>query len=174
MHISKKTLGTILIGLASIIGVASIFCFFGAAEKAVVTIGPISEMVTGPTMFTAMFGGTYQGLPIDLQPGMLALFIIEILIILLALTLIIGNLTKKLKTKASICLTSMIALLTLTAVIMSFCTVQLCGDGDFGGSIEGFFSASVKLGAGPISYSVLGIIGIIANVIGVIVYAKAE
>lgn len=62
MTISKKTLATILIGLASVIGIVSIFCFFGACIK--VSEGIVSA--EGPSMFIAMFGGTFNSTRVDL------------------------------------------------------------------------------------------------------------
>lgn len=160
MQISKKTLATILVGLASVIGIVSIFCFFGACIK--LSEGHIS--VAGPSMFIAMFGGTFEGNPVDLQPGMTVLFVIELIILLLSVVIIAGNVSKKLKETTTICLTSIIAILTLVGVVMSFCTKSLT-DSNY---------EFVKLGAGAISYSVLGIVGIVSNVMGIILYKKSK
>lgn len=95
---------------------------------------------------------------------MTVLFVIELIILLLSVAVIAGNVSKKLKENTTICLTSIIALLTLVAVIMSFCTKSLT-DSNY---------EFVKLGAGALSYSILGIVGIISNVAGIIIYKKSN
>lgn len=166
INISKKTLVTILIGLASLIGIFSIFCFFGPAIK-----GTAEGMsMDGPSMFTFMFGGTWTVLGasghIDLDAGLTVLFATELVIALLAIAIIAGNVSKKLKESTTICLTSILGLLTLVAAIMSFCTKSIID--------QNIFGEYTKLGAGAISYGVLGIVGIVLNLIGVIAYKKLK
>lgn len=167
MTISKKTLATVLIALASVIGIVSIFCFFGAAVKG----STQGVNIDFPSMFTFMFGGhaSILGLEgyVELKAGMTVLFVIELIILLLSVAIIAGNVSKKLKENTTICLTSIIAILTLVAVIMSFCTKSLI-------DATGEGSEYIKLGAGALSYSILGIVGIISNVAGIILYKKSK
>lgn len=167
MTISKKTLATVLIGFSALIGIVSIFCFFGAAWK----LSESGTSIDGPTMFTYMFGGEFsfigQSAHLDLKAGMTVLFVIELIILLLSVVIIAGNVSKKLKENTTICLTSIVALLTLVAVIMSFCTKSLT-------DVTGEGSQYAKLGAGALSYSILGIVGIISNVAGIIFYKKSK
>lgn len=157
MKVNKKTLLTILFGLGAAIGIVSIFCFFGAS---------INYIIDGPSMFTYMFGGTYAGGHIQAKAALTVLFVIEVIILLLSATIIVGNLTKKLKETTTVCLASIVAVLTLAAVIMSFCTVKI--------ALGGQDTSGVKLGSGAVSYSILGIIGMISNIAGVVVYKKAK
>ena len=156
---------TICIVIAGIISILSIFAFFGNAFS---NTGGTAI----PNMFQLMFGGTgvYQGVFIQwAQFGVLTfLFILEILIIIIAMiSFFISYKVHEMdySENVGIIVSVVSILMSLVALIISFCTLQITDVND-----GGYYN--VQLGFGPVFYSVLHIIVIIILVVGIIVGKK--
>ena len=121
---------------AGLFSTLSIFAFFGPAV--------IGTFETGPNMFDLVFGSN----GFNSYPGMVTLFILEILVILLAICGIISIvLSHKGKTKRNYFLYCIIAMAAINVInaVLSFCTLfltNLAGDGNV-------------LGFGPILFGAL-------------------
>ncbi len=151
----------ICITIASIILTLSIFAFFGNAFSN--TGGNLI-----PNMFHLMFGGTttYEGhMIIWKQYGALTfLFVVEILIIVLAI--IAFNICYNIKNnygdeKYGTYISVGLICLAIAASITSLCTLKITNINQNG-------SYDVKLGFGPIFYSILQMLSIVLLVVGII------
>ena len=139
----------------TIISSFSIFAFFGNAFS---NTGGSAI----PNMFQLMFGtgGTYSGYYITWKSygGMIALFVIQIINILVSLiTWYIC--TKDNNNSQKVACGVFSILLSVTNTILSFCTIPMTGISS---------SFGVRLGAGPIIYSVLNIVSILVILVGIV------
>lgn len=141
----------ILTSIASIVMILLIFTFFG---------GVYSGVTPNPNMFNLMFGTTSiytEGSNVYLIqrnsfPGMTTLFAFEILIIIVSVALIIFNIfsyRRKQITQINISLSAGLAVLSLIAAIISFCSMNITFGGQYNYAIE----LGARLGLGPILYS---------------------
>ena len=144
--------------IAALIAIFSIFAFFGPAFSN-------TGGVIVPNMFHLMFGATQSVLGYEVRwkmyTGLLILFIIQVFIILIAtyVLYIASRIYKKtLKASYGVGSLSLLGFFSLPAIIISFLTLKIVGDDA---------ASSVRLGAGPIIYSVLHIVVVVLGVIGI-------
>ena len=147
--------------LAGIISILSIFVFFGDAFS---NTGGTAI----PNMFQLMFGGsgTYSGYIIAWKQygWMTFLFVVQIIIMIVAVISFViaygiseGNSDED----SGVGIAILSGILSLVALIVSFCTLAITDINQ-----GGYFN--VKLGFGPIFYSILHIIVIVVLIIGII------
>ncbi len=149
--------------VASIIALASIFAFFGDAFSNTGGTG-------GPNMFNLMFGsaGNFQGQAVLWkQYGALTfLFVLQILIMVMAIIgfIVCYNIEEKCGNEMNgVTVSVLMAIMSLVALIISFCTLSITNVNQNG-------QYNLQLGSGPVSYSVMHIIVFVLLVTGVLLY----
>ena len=149
---------------AGIISILSIFSFFGG----------VFDVINIPSMFDLMFGatktvnGTVYTFP--QYGGFTFLFVLQILIIVISFVgFWVAYKVKKVDFTdgAGIGVSIVSSLMSLVALIISFCTFPIIG---FDPSTQ---SVDVKLGFGPVFYSILHIIVILLFVAGMLINRKS-
>lgn len=151
--------------VASLITIFNIFSFFGKIVSGL-------PAYSTPNMFDLMFGAEryYQGygeIQWKLYPGMLALFIIQIVAIIMAISAIVICYKIKFEygdEENAINLSIFSCIVSLIATILSFCTLSLTDS-------KSLFYYGVELGTGPILYSILNIVAIILLIVGLLFHA---
>ncbi len=155
---------TICFLIAGLFAIFSVFAFFGHAFSNTGT-------TINPSMFKLMFGieGTYNGYVIYWKQfaGLTALFVLEILIIVLVLTGFIFLYLCKNKRKILVVIFSMLVLLCTTTSIMSFCTLSITNVNQ-----DGFYE--ITLGVGPWIYSCMQLVSIALFVVGLALLNNAK
>lgn len=144
--------------ISVIIAFVNIFLFFGNA----VVFTNVEFSMPDISMFKLMFGGTIKIemlgtetiMPIEHSPGMLVLFILQLLIMFVAIAVLFFNvLNRKEDCGAFLCV--IMGIMCLLASLISFFTLQ----------IYGYDTKNSSLGAGPIIYSIFNLIIVILLVI---------
>ncbi len=152
----------ICIVIAGIISFLSIFAFFGNAYSN--TGGQVI-----PNMFHLMFGTgqNYQGHTIYWKQfgGLTFLFVLQLLIMFV--TMIAFFICYRInydngEERGGVIVSIILSIMSLLALILSFCLVEITKVN------EGNIYSTVKLGFGPIFYSVLHIIVIVLLIIGMV------
>lgn len=150
---------------ATIISFLSIFLFFGTGLD-------MPKLKYSLNMFELMFGADKDmkisgyNIHVKTNPegGMTFLFVLQIIIMILAV--VVWILTKKdyIDDKYVAIFSGISGGASLIALILSFCTKPICDAN----------SSEVKLGFGPILYSILHIISVALIIIGLIKYYKEQ
>lgn len=149
------TLSTCLIGLGLLIFLVSIFCFFGQAIRF-----PGNDSAN---MFAYMFG-TIAATNYQLN-GLIWVFGLQLAKIALIAFVIFAMIKKDFPTMLIMVLVLIICVFSLIGLILSFNTIDFYREFNPG-------AIDLSLGSGPISYSVLNIIGIVISLSGLFFLRK--
>lgn len=156
---NKKSLSTILFGVAMLLFVCATFAMFG---KVVAHEGG----TTYPNMFQAAFGSS--GADSIRITSMTAVFVFQMIIIVGIIAIIFGASTNKFHYVVMIVLYAVVCLCSFITFIISFNAVgAYCG-------AHGMPSFDYALGAGPIAYSVLHILGLLASAGGLVLSRRGK
>lgn len=148
--------------ISVIIAFINIFCFFGNA----IVYKNVNFSMPDISMFKLMFGGTIEiemlgtktVMPIEHSPGMLVLFILQLLIMFVAIAVLFFNvLNRREDLGAFLCV--IMGIMCLLASLISFFTLQIYGYDTENSSLI------LELGVGPIIYSIFNLIIVILLVI---------
>lgn len=147
----KSSLSTLLFALALLLFVSATFAMFGQ----IVSYGGTRF----PTMFQSAFGD-FDGQRIT---GMTWIFGLQMTILALIATIIVGMLTRKIHYIVTIVLYALACLFSFIVLIVSFNALSLYSAAHPGGYTHDF-----SLGAGPIAFSILHILGLVSTVAGLV------
>ena len=98
------------------------------------------------------------------------LFVFQMIVVIGVIALIVGTITNKFHYILTIVLYALVCLCALIALIISFNSVELYCASRGGSTIRAEFS----LGAGPIAFSVLHIIGLLTSAAGLVLSRKGK
>lgn len=158
---NKRSLSTILFGVALLIFVVATFAMFGAV---VVRNGSGPY----PSMFDAAFG-TSASDSIRVK-GLTTLFVFQMIAVAGVIAVIVGTVTNKFHYILTIVLYVLVCLCALIALIISFNSVDLYCSSRGSSPIR----AEYSLGPGPIAFSVLHIIGLLMSAAGLVLSRKGK
>lgn len=147
---NKKSLSTILFGVALLLFVCATFAMFGAIVS--------HTGATFPNMFQAAFG-TGDGQKIT---GMTAVFVLQMVVIAGIIAVIVGTITHKFHYILMIVIYGVVCLCSLIALILSFNAVT------YYFRVHPGLSPDYALGAGPIAFSVMHILGLLTSAAGLV------
>lgn len=146
----KKSLSTILFGAALLLFVCATFAMFGAIVS--------HAGATFPNMFQAAFG-TGDGQKIT---GMMAVFVLQMVVLAGVIAIIVGTATHKFHYILTIVIYGIVCVCSLIALIMSFNALS------FYFKVHPGLSPDYALGAGPIAYSIMHILGLLTSAAGLV------
>ncbi|MCQ2796081.1 MAG: hypothetical protein MJ213_02065 [Bacilli bacterium] len=154
---NKKSLSTILFGVAMLLFVCATFAMFGKIYS-----------YTGgePNMFQAAFGTS--GADGYRTPGLTAIFAFQMIIIAGVIAIIVGAATNKFHYVLMIVLYSIVCLCSFITFIISFNAANLYL------SSRGTILPGVTLGAGPIIYSIMHILGLLVSAGGLVLSRRGK
>lgn len=153
---NKRSLSTILFGAALLIFVVATFAMFGAV---------VSNTISA-NMFQAAFG-TSEADNIR-TTGLTTLFVFQMIIVAGVIAIVIGTITNKFHYILTIVLYAIVCLCAFVAFIMSFNAPSFYfGSGHY-------HSPDSGLGAGPIAFSVLHIVGLLMSATGLVLSRKGK
>lgn len=148
----KKSLSTILFGVALLLFVCAIFAMFGPVIK--------YGSAHFPNMFQAAFGtGGAYGIR---TRGLTTIFVFQMIILAGIIAIIVGSVTHKFHYILMIVIYGIVCLCSLIALIMSFNALNLYRQS--GQTVD----PAATLGAGPIVFSVMHILGLLASTAGLV------
>lgn len=151
---NKRSLSTILFGVALLLFVCATFAMFGAVVSFSSAVDPF------PNMFQAAFN-TKIALGMR-TPGMTTIFVLQLVIVTGVLAIIFGAVSNKFHFILMIVLYGIVCLCAFIALIISFNALNLYAAA--GHTLE----FGTKLGPGPIAYSILHIIGLVFSAAGLV------
>ncbi|MCQ2787031.1 MAG: hypothetical protein MJ199_01360, partial [Bacilli bacterium] len=156
---NKKSLSTILFGVAMLLFVWATFAMFGKLYN-------YSGAPQIPNMFQVAFGTSgADGYRVS---GMTAIFVFQMIIIAGIIAIIIGTVTNKFHYVLTIVLYCVVCLCSFIAFIISFNSLGLYS------SAGRTLQPGTTLGAGPIAYSVLHILGLLASAGGLVLSRRGK
>ncbi|MCQ2795187.1 MAG: hypothetical protein MJ214_03170 [Bacilli bacterium] len=154
---NKKSLSTILFGVAMLLFASATFAMFG---KVVTHAGSVDY----PNMFQAAFG-SFDGYRIT---SMTAVFVFQMIVLAGVIAIIVGTITNKFHYILTIVIYGVVCLCSFITFIISFNVVgAYCG-------AHSMPSFDYGLGAGPIAYSVLHILGLVASAGGLVLSRRGK
>lgn len=151
----KSSLSTLLFGVALLLFVTATFAMFG---KVVVRTSGGGYI---PNMFQAAFG-TSAGADGVRVPGLTAIFSFQMIILAGVAAIIFGTVTRKFHYILTIVIFGIVCLCSFITFIISFNAGNLWLAKTSRSAIE------YTLGAGPIAYSVMHILGLLASAAGLV------
>lgn len=152
----KRSLSTILFGAALLIFVIATFAMFGKVVSG----------ITSGNMFQAAFGS--GGDEYIRTPGITTIFVFQMIIVAGVIAIVIGAITNKFHYILTIVLYALVCLCAFIAFIMSFNAANFYfGSGHY-------HSHDAGLGAGPIAFSVLHIVGLLMSAAGLVLSRKGK
>lgn len=157
MNSSKSPISTLLFAGAVLLFTVATFAMFGA----VVFIN--GGGVTFPNLFQCAFG-----LGISRVSGLTAMFVFQMIILAGVASIVAGLLTHKMNNILLIVIYCLICLCSLIALIISFNAKGMYLSVNGGGSYRGDYT----LGSGPIAYSVIHIVALLASIGGLVLSRK--
>lgn len=156
---NKKSLSTIMFAVAMLLFACATFAMFG---KIVVHVGGMSY----PNMFQAAFGSSSAD-SIRIT-SMTAIFVFQMIILIGIVAIIVGTVTNKFHYILTIVLYAIVCLCAFIAFIVSFNAVgAYCGAHDIP-------SFDYTLGAGPIIYSIMHILGLLLSAGGLVLSRRGK
>lgn len=148
----KKSLSTILFGAALLLFVCATFAMFGPVIK--------YGSAPFPNMFQAAFGtGAAYGIR---TRGLTTIFVFQMIILAGVIAIIVGAATHKFHYILMIVIYGIVCLCALIAFIMSFKAL------DFYRQSGQTVDPAATLGAGPIAYSIMHILGLLTSAAGLV------
>ena len=154
---NKKSLSTILFGVALLLFVCATFAMFGR----------VYSLNGGePNMFQAAFGTS--GSDGYRAPGLTAIFAFQMIIIAGVIAIIVGAATNKFHYVLMIVLYGVVCLCSFITFIISFNAANLYL------ASRGTILVGATLGAGPIIYSIMHILGLLVSVVGLVLSRRGK
>lgn len=155
---NKKSLSTILFGVALLLFVCATFAMFGPVIK--------YGSAPFPSMFQAAFGsGAADGIR---TRGLTVIFIFQMIILAGIVAIIVGAVTHKFHYILMIVLYGIVCLCAFIAFIISFNTLTLYMQS--GHTVD----PAATLGAGPIAFSVIHIVGLVTSAAGLVLSRRVN